>query len=199
MTPTDPQLLKRICERDEVAFDALVARYREPLRRHLLGTVQDTSAAEDLLQEVWLRVWTRAEQWDGRGAVKPWLFRIGANLALNHLRSCKRRRELPLELPLHADDENEDSSAPDWMADTDALDPEQQAEWAMRQARLRAMVQTLPEEKRSVFQMAHEAEMDIREIAEALHIPEGTVKSRLYYARRALARRWEAFETEGDS
>ena len=61
--------------------------------------VRDEPAAEDLLQETFLRVWTRAGQWNGQGTFKGWLFRIATNLALNHLRTRRRRPEQPLELP----------------------------------------------------------------------------------------------------
>src|SRR5687767_6259630 len=84
--------------RDESAFETLAGRYREPLRRHIASIVRaDPLAADDLLQEVLLRVWTRADTWDGRGAVKAWLFRIATNLALNPLRTLRRRHERSLE------------------------------------------------------------------------------------------------------
>ena len=64
--------------------------------------------ADDLTQETFLRVWTRSEQWDGRGSFTGWLYRIATNLALNHLRSVKRRRQRPLELPAEPDDDDDD-------------------------------------------------------------------------------------------
>src|ERR671932_347450 len=93
MTPSDPELLAQIRARDAGAFETLFARYRELVRRQAQRIVRDESAADDLVQEVFLRVWTRSEQWDGRGACKAWLFRIATNLALNHLRTVRRRRE----------------------------------------------------------------------------------------------------------
>ena len=93
MGPSDQDLMRRVQERDAGAFETLFSRYREPLRRHRARTVRDDAAADDLAQELFLRVWTRAEQWDGRGAFKAWLFRIAANIALNHLRSVRRREQ----------------------------------------------------------------------------------------------------------
>src|ERR1051325_2573444 len=98
MTPEDAELLAQIGLRDTDAFELLRMRYQEMLRRYVAKTVHDLSAADDLMQEVWLRVWTRAEQWDGRGAVRAWLYRIATNLALNHLRTQRRRREQPLQI-----------------------------------------------------------------------------------------------------
>ena len=60
--------------------------------------------AQDLVQEVFLRVWTRAEQWQGKGTFAGWLNRMAMNLALNHLRSIRRRRERPLEIIKESND-----------------------------------------------------------------------------------------------
>jgi len=94
---SDQDLVERILERDAHAFEALLARYGDVIRRHLARLVGQDAAAQDLAQETFLRVWTRAEQWDGRGSFAGWLYRIATNLAFNYLRSVGRRRELPLE------------------------------------------------------------------------------------------------------
>ena len=177
-------------ERDAAAFELLFARYRERVARHLSGVVRDEGAAGDLAQEVFLRVWTRAEQWDGRGSFRAWLFRIATNLALNHLRTVRRRREQPLEIAPDPVSEEDDARVPAWMIDAATLGPEAALELAEEQRRLRRLVEQLPEEKREVLQLVHEAEMELREVAAALSIPEGTVKSRLHHARRQLAREW---------
>jgi RNA polymerase sigma-70 factor (ECF subfamily) len=167
------------------------------IRRHLVQIVRDEAAAQDLVQEAFLRVWTRAEQWEGRGFFKAWLYRIATNLALNHLRSVRRRREQPLEVPNEwADDEEEESSVPAWLIDTSAIGPDVALELAERRRRLQRLLGRLPEEKREVFRLVHEMELSVRDAADELGIPEGTVKSRLYYAKRRLAREWRDLETE---
>ena len=167
------------------------------MHRHLARFVRDDAAAQDLVQEVFLRVWTRAEQWDGRGSFKAWLYRIGTNLALNHLRSLRRRREQPLDIPDdRADDDDEETTVPAWMIDAAALGPDTVLELAERRERLRRLIGQLPEEKREVFRLVHEMELSMRDAADELDIPEGTVKSRLYYAKRRLAREWRDVETE---
>lgn len=191
MADTDHDLMRRIGAREETAFTCLTARYRVALRRHLTATIRDGDAAEDLLQEAFLRVWTRADQWDGRGAVKAWLFRIATNLALNHLRSRRRRREQSLEAPREAGDDGEESPLPAWLIDTASLGPEAALEAADRAARLRRLVDALPEEKREVFRLVLDADMEVREVAAALGIPEGTVKSRLHHAKKRLIQEWE--------
>ena len=186
--PADAELMARVRQRDEAAFEALLLRHRETIRRSVLSIVRDGDAADDLVQEVFLRVWTRADRWDEAGGLfGSWLLRIATNLALNHLRSVKRRRERPLELPPDLLAEDDDSPVPGWMTDMAALGPDAVLEQTERQAHLRRLVDDLPEEKREVFRMACEAEMEIREVAEALGIPEGTVKSRLHYAKKQIA------------
>jgi RNA polymerase sigma-70 factor (ECF subfamily) len=197
MRPADRELLERIRAREAAAFELFFERYRESVCRTLARMVRDENAARDLAQEVFLRVWTRAEQWDGRGAARAWLFRIATNLALNHLRSLRRRREEPLELPPDPASE-EERPVPAWMVDEATLGPEAALELAERAARLRQLVEELPEEKREVFRMAHEDQMEMREIAQQLAIPEGTVRSRLHHARQRLARAWNELEREGE-
>jgi RNA polymerase sigma-70 factor (ECF subfamily) len=192
----DQTLVERVRERDARAFETLFDRYGEMIRRHLARITRDDAATQDLVQEVFFRVWTRAEQWDGRGSFKAWLYRIATNLALNHLRSVKRRREHPLDVQTAAsDDEDEENSVPSWMIDASALGPDVALELAERRERLDRLIGRLPDEKRKVFRLVHEMELSMRDAADELGIPEGTVKSRLYYAKKRLAREWRDQES----
>ena len=190
---SDRQLMQQVQAGDAAAFDALFARHERLVRRRLLAVVRDEATADDLAQEAFLRLWTRATQWQGRGSVVGWLLRTATNLGLNHLRTVRRRRIQPLELPDDIDgDEDEGSSlAPGWMIDTATLRPDEALEHAERQAILRNLVDSLPETQRDVIRMVHEMELDIRETADELRVPTGTVKSRLHHARGKLARGWQ--------
>ena len=196
LTPSDQDLVQHVLEGDGRAFEALFERYGEMIRRHLARIVRDDAAAQDLVQEVFLRVWTRAEQWDARGSFKAWLYRIATNLALNHLRTVRRRREQPLETPAGWDEEGEESNIHAWMIDASALGPDAIAELAERRELLRRLIGQLPDDKRQVIRLVHEMELSLRDAADELGIPEGTVKSRLYYAKRRLAREWTGLDTE---
>lgn len=193
--PSDQELIGQIQAGETQAFEALFERYREIIRRHLLRIVREEAAAQDLLQECFLRVWTRADQWDGRGSFKAWLYRIATNLALNHLRSLRRRREQPLSIPNPWDDDDEEHTVPAWMVDDSALGPDQTLVQAERAEQVRRLVERLPEKKRAVFRLVHEMEMSIQDAADELGIAPGTVKSRLYYARKHLAQAWQEIET----
>jgi RNA polymerase sigma-70 factor, ECF subfamily len=195
MTQTDQELLAQVTIRDSDAFEALFARYEAAVRCHLVGIVRDRDSAEDLLQEVFLRVWTHGEQWDGRGPFKVWLLRVATNFGLNQLRSMKRRREQTIEAPVETI-ADEDSQIPGWMYEAADSQPEMALELAERRGLVRRLVDDLPEEKREVIRLLFAAEMDTREVAERLGIPQGTVRSRLHHARKRLAREWKELETE---
>jgi RNA polymerase sigma-70 factor (ECF subfamily) len=194
---SDEDLVARVRERDTRAFELLFARYNEHILRHLAYIVRsDTAhppdaAAQDLVQEVFLRAWTRAEQWDGRGSFKAWLYRIATNLALNHLRSVRRRREQPLVVEDTWDEGDKENLVPAWMVDDSTLGPGAALEQAERLAHFRQLVDDLPASKREVFHLVHELEMSVRDAADELGIPVGTAKSRLHYARKRLARQWQ--------
>ena len=111
--PSDRELIEQIRERNTDAFDILFERYRHAIHKRLLRIVRDESAAEDLGQEVFLRLWTCAAQWDGRGELGAWLYRIATNLALNHLRTVHRRRQQPLEIPDDFHDDEDGHSCTD--------------------------------------------------------------------------------------
>lgn len=194
MTLSDQELMERILEHDAQAFETLFTRYEEMLRRYLIRTVRNSDAANDLVQEAFLRVWTKAEQWSGKGTFKSWFFRIATNLALNHLRSISRRKEQPLEIQPEEDDGDE-TPVPGWMIDAAAIGSDMALELAERKRIFRRVIDQLPEEKRDVVRLVYEADMDMDDIAGTLSIPVGTVKSRLHYAMRRLAEEWKN-ETE---
>ncbi len=190
------EVVRKVGVGDVRAFEALFARYHEPIRRHVRRVVRDPATAEDLTQEVFERVWTRAGQWNGRGTFQAWLFRVATNLALNQLRSQRRRPQEPL---LRREVEPADTAGkpPEaWLVDPAAVDPSEAAERGVDRDRVRQLLTGLPEDKRRVLELVHIADMDLATVAEVLGIPVGTVKSRLYYARKRLAQAWR--ELDGD-
>ena len=200
---TDRDLVAGLIAGDERAFQELYALYGEGIRRHVERMVR-SDAAQDLVQEGFLRAWQRAGQWDGRGTFKAWLYRIATNLALNHLRTVRRRREQPLNADVTAgrghagggvrDDLDGDEDVPAWMSDDAALGPGAAVEQSERLAQVRQLVDGLSASKRELFRLVHEYEMSVRDAADELGIPEGTAKSRLHYARKQLARQWQDLE-----
>ena len=192
--PSDRKLLEQVQQGDEDGFETLHGRYADHLHRYLLRLVHDPAAADDLLQETLLRLWSRAAQWTGAGTVKSWLFSIARNLALNHLDARRRRPHQPLLPP---DDSGDDeSSSPAWLVDRGTPTADVQLERAEQGQLLRDAIDALPESKRQVFYMVHDGDMAIHEVAAELDLPEGTVKSRLFYARQQIAEAWRQLQNE---
>ena len=196
MSVSDHELMAAVQHQDADAFEQLVDRYGETLRRHLLRMVRDEAAAGDLLQDVLVRVWKYADKWRDHGSVISWLTRIATNLALNHLDAVQRRREQPLEPQTYAGGMDEDDAVmPRWLIDP-VDGPDRDAEQAEQAERLQHAIDALPLEKRTVFYLAHQTSMDMNDIARTLGVPEGTVKSRLHYTMKMLMEQWKELDKE---
>lgn len=194
---TDEDLLCRIQKQEHLAFEELHQRYLSALQRHARGIVHEGDASADVVQEVFIRVWQKAEQWNGSGSVRAWLYKITTNLSLNHLRSQKRRPRHALPTP--TEHPVSDQLADDWetrvparLIDSATLRPEVIVLQAEEKQQVWSMVDDLPKEKGEVLRMVYESEMDLKSVADALDVPEGTVKSRIYHSKRTLATRWES-------
>jgi len=196
MKPSDATLIAQILDGDPGAFDMLYERYEGKIRARLIRIVREESVAQDLAQEVFLRVWARVEQWSGKGTFSAWLNRMATNLALNHLRSIKRRREHPLEIPKEVTnwDDEDGLQVPGWMIDTVTLGAEEMVVLKEQHEMIHYLLECLPEQQQEVIRLVVDAQMDIQSTADTLGIPEGTVKSRLYYAKKRLEKEWRDFE-----
>ena len=189
--PTDQTLMEKVQSGDKLAFDLLYERHHPAIRCYLLRIVHSEAAADDLAQDVFLRVWTHAHQWIARGPFKAWLYRIATYQAFNALRAANRHPEQPLSDPdSQPIEEDEAYSFPAWIVDSSTLEPEVALEMAERLRHLWQLVDQLPDEKRTVFNLVEQMDFSIQNVAERLGIPEGTVKSRLHYARNWLSQNW---------
>lgn len=190
MGKSDEELVRGVIDGRHEDFAALFERYRAEVRRHLQRIHRDDEDAADVTQEVFLRLWHRAGQWRREGTLLAWLLRIATNLALNHLRSARRRREQPLEPVLDLEGDEDDGRVPEWMIDASTLPPDDVLTLAERRRLLRGLVTRLPEDRRRVIRLVYDGHMDTRQAASELGIPEGTVKSRIHHARKEIARSW---------
>lgn len=188
MTATDIQLVEQLADLDAASFETLFQRFCGDVRRQVRQIVRDEAAADDVVQDVFLRLWERAGQWRGEGEFRTWLMRIATNMALTHLRQVQRRREQRLELS--APEVEEERLGPDWLLEATAAGPDALVESAEERRLVRRLIDDLPEDKREAIRLFYDAEVDVREAAERLGVPEGTVKSRLYHGRRQIARAW---------
>jgi RNA polymerase sigma-70 factor (ECF subfamily) len=165
-------LIERIAGGDQLAMRAFFVRHRTRLYRFLVRIVRNQTLAEDVLSEVFLQIWRQAAQYEGRATVSTWLMAIGRFKALSALR---RRRDVELD---------------DEMASTIA-DPADDPEIVLRTKNsgetLRRCVDALSLPHREIIDLVYYHEKTVKEVAEIVGIPEATVKTRMFYARRQLA------------
>lgn len=168
------EIARRLLHGEPGAFQEFFDRFAGPLLSYLDGMVRDRSAAEDLLQETMLRVHQRIDRYREQGAFRAWVFRIATNLALTEL----RRRRIAAVVPL--EEQSLERAVP---ADPE---PGERAERDRQERSIAAGLRTLSDDHRAVILLRVRGGMGIREIAQALRVPEGTVKSRIHYAVRKL-------------
>jgi RNA polymerase sigma-70 factor (ECF subfamily) len=163
--PTDAALMEQLVRSNAEALAALYDRYARPVYALALRITRQPAAAEEIVQDVFLQLWRTADRFELTRALEPWLFTLARHRALDQLRTKtekQRGREEALdELPLA-------SAGPS---------PEQQADWAQRASRVRALMGELPEAQRRAIELAFFEGLTHSEIAAALGQPLGTVKS----------------------
>lgn len=167
----DEVLVERFRHGDREAFASLVVRYQRPIFNAAWWVVKSAEDANDIAQDVFLKVAERIEDFDPQYRFFSWIYRITVNEALNALR--KRGREEPL------DDAVE-------LPGPDGDDPARKLSEARTSGRLRAAMARLSIQDRTVLVLRHFSELSYREIAQALDLDEKTVKSRLFEARQRL-------------
>ncbi|MGN6116329.1 MAG: sigma-70 family RNA polymerase sigma factor [Nitrobacter sp.] len=169
---SDEMLLERIAEGDRTAMHTLYARHNVRVYRFVLRSLRDATAAEDIVSQVFLDVWRTAGQFEGRSQVSTWLLSIARFKALTALR--QRRHE-------DIDQENVREIADD--ADT----PETSLDRSNVSAILRACIDKLSPAHREIINLVYYHEKSVEEAGEIIGIPQSTVKTRMFYARKQLA------------
>ncbi len=178
----DAQIMLRVRDGDDAAFDYLVERYRRAMIGFMYRMVHNTAIAEELSQEVFLRVYRSRATYTADAKFTTWLYRIATNLAVNHARD--NRNERP-EVKASLDETDEETGLSIDVAD-DQPNIEQEI---LRRERLRAIrkqVEALPERQRIAVMMHKYQELDYRQIAEVLHLSESATKSLLFRAYETL-------------
>ncbi len=179
----DPELLRRAQTGDESAFGAIMRSHYERTFRLVYAIVRHEADARDVCQEIWLTVWRELPKFRGEARFSTWLHPVATRRALDHLR--KRRRWFDRFLPFDTSDEAA-GTVPEPATTEDAG---KQAEGRERQATLQAALEALPPKLRAVLALREVEGLSYEEIAQTISIPTGTVMSRLYHARRLLARK----------
>jgi RNA polymerase sigma-70 factor (ECF subfamily) len=174
-------LVARTLAGDDDAFAALVRIHQATVYNIAYRLVGQRETAQDLAQETFLRAFKALDTFDLNRPFGPWLYRIATNLSINWVKRA-RLPTLSLDAPPPA---VEDDAEPLAIPDTSA-EPAARFAQAEMQTRLRKTILSLPPDYRVVIELRHFQEMSYEEMAEALNAPLGTVKTRLFRARRLL-------------
>jgi RNA polymerase sigma-70 factor (ECF subfamily) len=164
----------------------LARRHHEKVVSFIYGIVRDRTAAEDLAQETFVRVYRHARDYKPVGRFSSWLYAIARNLSLNEVRDRKKRPTLALNAPIHSDTSETEAVA---TMSGDAEMPQEHAQRAEVAIELRRAVDELPEPFRVVLVLCDLEQLSYQQCAEALDLPIGTVRSRLSRARGHLEER----------
>jgi RNA polymerase sigma-70 factor (ECF subfamily) len=168
----DEVLIGRIANGDRLAMQVLFARHHVRVFRFVVRLVRNETTAEDLISEVFLDVWRQAGRFEGRSAVTTWLLSIARFKALSALRR-RPDEELDEETAAAIEDPSDD--------------PEVALEKKDKSAIIRKCLTGLSAEHREIIDLVYYHEKSVEEVAEIVGIPENTVKTRMFYARKKLA------------
>lgn len=166
----DAAVVARVLAGDHAAFEAIVRRWQTPLINLAWRFCRDRPRAEEMAQEAFLRAWRNLAQWRGDSAFSTWLFALATNLYRTELR----------RIPATMLSLDEIAEPPDARLSTAAYDE------ASRDESLRRAVLALPPKYRDAVLLFYFHEQDVPAAARTLHLPEGTVKARLFRARELL-------------
>ena len=186
---TDAEIMLAVAAGDEAGYNYLVTKYHRQIIHFLYRMVHNEAVAEELAQEVFLRVYRSRESYRAEAKFSTWLYRIATNLAVNHARDTKYERTAQT-LELDAPDA-ESGSMPE-VADDDP-NVEQRILREERMSAIRAQVAALPERQRMAVLMHKYQEMDYRQIGEVLKLSESATKSLLFRAYQTLRERLKEF------
>ncbi len=186
---SDAAIMLRVAAGDESGFNFLVEKYHRPIIHFLFRMVRNQAVAEELAQEVFLRVYRSRESYRAEAKFTTWLYRIATNLAVNHARDTRHERAAQ---NVYLDDPDAETGTTPDVAD-DAPSAEQRMLRDERMAAIRAHVMALPERQRMAVLMHKYQGMDYRQIGEVLKLSESATKSLLFRAYQTLREKLKDF------
>ncbi len=179
---SDADVMLRVKAGDDAAFEYLVGKFRRPMLSFMYRMARNTAVAEELVQEVFLRVYRSRETYNAEAKFSTWLYRIATNLAVNHARDTKHERP---EMSVNLDEPDQETGTTMDLPDgTPSV--EQDLLRRERLAAIRRHVHNLPERQRVAVLMHKYQGMDYRQISEVLKLSESATKSLLFRAYQTL-------------
>ncbi len=178
----DWQLVSRVQRGDKKAYELLVAKYQRRIGRLLSRIIRDPSDIEDVAQEAFIKAYRALPSFRGESAFYTWLYRIAINTAKNHFAAQGRRAPTRSSSELDDAENSEDGGVLRDVATPDAVLLSKQVGEAVNRA-----IERLPEDLRTAIVLREIEGMSYDEIASAMNCPVGTVRSRIFRAREAIA------------
>ena len=179
----DPELARLTAAGDVAAFRLLMKRHNQALFRTARAILRDDSEAEDAVQEAWLLAYRALGTFRGDAKLSTWLVRIAVNESLGRLRRNRRSAEV---IPMSVDDMSDNPVHDNTPDDNPAAAPELQAMRGEVRKLIESRIDALPDAFRTVFVLRAVQELSVEETAQALGIPEATVRTRFFRARSLL-------------
>ena len=167
------------------AFEELVHRYEKELFGYLRNYLGDPEMAEDVFQQTFLQIYLKCDQFEPERKLRPWLYAVATNQAIDHQRRFGRHRMASLDRRMGKDEES-DTGAFVEVFDSQRRGPVEESENIEQANEIRRAVDSLPEQTRQVVLLVYFQGLKYREAAHVLGVPVGTVKSRLHVAIQKL-------------
>jgi RNA polymerase sigma-70 factor, ECF subfamily len=186
---TDAEIMLRVREGDDSGFEFLIEKYRKPMVSFMYRMVHNQAVAEELAQEVFLRVYRSRQTYRAEARFSTWLYRIATNLGVNHARDTRHERAAQTVYLDQPDPET--GTTPD-VADS-RMGAEEELVRDERMQAIRKHVMALPERQRTAVLMHKYQGLDYKEIGAVLHLSESATKSLLFRAYQTLRDRLKDF------
>jgi RNA polymerase sigma-70 factor (ECF subfamily) len=191
----DADLVARVQQGDKRAFELLVVKYQRRVERLISRLIRDPAEIEDVAQEAFIKAYRALPQFRGESAFYTWLYRIAVNTAKNFLVSQGRRPRPLADAPVGEDGESFDAT--DVVEDINT--PEAVLHSRQVAETVNAAIEALPPDLRTALTLREIEGLTYEEIAEAMDCPIGTVRSRIFRAREAIAERLRPLLGTGES
>lgn len=186
---SDSELMLRVGAGDDAGFDILIEKYRRQVVAFMYRSTHNQAIAEELAQEVFLRVYRARASYKADAKFSTWLYRIATNLAVNYARDSKTERTAPT---VNLDEPDEESGSMPDVADSHPT-VEQEILRRERLNAIRSIVMSLPERQRMAVLMHKYQNLDYKEISRVLNLSESATKSLLFRAYESLRDKLKSF------
>ncbi len=182
---SDKEIIDAILNGENGAFNVIVEKYGNRMLNSIYSIVKDEEAAQDILQETFIKIYKNLDRFKGKSSLYTWMTRIAINNSLNYLKKAKKKQSKEVIASQSKDEEKEQASLENLLM-KDEASPEKLMLKDEEQEMLRQVIDELPAIHKIVLRLRYFENFSIKEIAKSIGKPEGTIRSRLFYAREEL-------------